>query len=155
MRSRRHKGSSLIETLVVVVIGGVIATLAIKVLHQSQLSAQHAQHWLDLQMGVTRLEPQLRQDLRESLEVELPNDQTLVIRMKDATISYESKDGLVERISKTKDADQDQHEGYRLPGSRVIITQDMPGQVSVLIEANQGMPSSEKYVIEQPVGRRP
>ncbi|MFN3149582.1 type II secretion system protein J [Bremerella sp.] len=155
MRSRRQKGSSLVETLVIIAIGGVIATLAIKLLHQSQLKAQQAQHWLDLRTGVTRLELQLRQDLREAGEVELPNGQTLVIQKQDSSISYESKRDLVERTLTTQDSDQARREGYRLPGSHVVISQDNPGQIRVLIEANQGMPSSEEYVIEQPIGRRP
>ncbi|QDU77863.1 hypothetical protein Pan97_49420 [Bremerella volcania] len=155
MRSRRPKGTSLIETLVIIVIGGIIATLAIKLLHQSQLNARQAQDWLDLQRGVTRLETQLRRDLRDAADVELPDEQTLVIQLSDASVSYVSKDGLVERTRTNQQSDQSPREGYRLPKSRVVVSHDDPGQVRMLIEANQGMPSSEEYVIEQTIGRRP
>lgn len=155
MRSRRRKGTSLIETLVIIVIGGIVATLAIKLLHQSQMNARQAQDWLDLEKGVTRLETQLRQDVRDADEVELPDDQTLVISLRDSSVSYTIKKGLVERTQKAPVADQVQREGYRLPKSRVTFSLSEADQVRVLIEANQGMPSSEEYVIEQTIGRRP
>jgi len=156
MSARRHKGTSLVETLVIIVIGGVIATLAIKVLHQSQVNARQAQAWLDLERGVTRLETQLRQDLRDATEVNLPDEKTLVIQQEDASISYTHKIGLVERTRTITDSDQALHEGFRLPDAQVVITlRDDPKQVSVVIEANQGLPSSEQYVIEQTIGRQP
>ncbi|PQO35763.1 hypothetical protein C5Y96_08915 [Blastopirellula marina] len=155
MRSRRVRGTSLIETLVVIAVGGIIATLAIKLLHQSHLNARQAQDWLELQTGVTRLETQLRQDLREAVEVKLPDDQTLVIQQQGSLVSYTNKIGLVERAAKSQDSDHVQREGFRIPKTRVVISQDEPQQVRVLIEANHGLPSSEKYVIQQAIGRRP
>lgn len=155
MRSRRVRGTSLIETLVIIVIGGVIATLAIKLLHQSQMNARQAQNWLNLERGVTRLEAQLRQDLRDATDVELLNDQTLLIQKLDSSVSYANKEGLVERKLTSQDTSQVQHEGYRLPKCLVTISRSDSEQVRVLIEANQGLPSSEEYVIEQAIGRRP
>lgn len=155
MRSRRAKGTSLIETLVIIAIGGIIATLAIKLLHQSHVNARQAQQWLDLQTGITRFETQLRQDLQDAIEVKLPDDQTLEIQLQDATVSYANKGNLIERTLKPQDSDQFRREGFRLPKSRVVISQDNPDQVRVLIEANQGLPSSEEYVILQAIGRRP
>ncbi|MBA2114578.1 PulJ/GspJ family protein [Bremerella alba] len=155
MRSRRNKGTSLIETLVIMVIGGVIATLAIKLLHQSQLNSRQAQDWLELQSGVTRLESQLRQDLRDATEVALPDNQTLTIEKLDSSVSYKNKGGLFERTLTFQESNKVQLEGYRLPRCRVTISQNDAEQVRVLIEANQGLPSSEEYVIEQTIGRRP
>ncbi|MEW4563451.1 hypothetical protein AB1K70_13045 [Bremerella sp. JC770] len=155
MKTRRHKGTSLVETLVIIVIGGVIATLAIKVLHQSQVNARQAQAWLDLQRGATRLETQLRQDLRDATEVTLPDEKTLVIQQADSSISYTHQTGLVERSLKPAGSEQVQHEGFRLPSARVDIALSEPEQVRVVIEANQGLPSSEQYVIEQTIGRQP
>ncbi len=155
MKSRRIKGTSLIETLVILAIGGIVATLAIKLLHQSQLNARQAQQWLDLQRGVMQLETQLRQDLRDADGVELPDEETLVIRLPDSSISYKKEKGLIERQSTVPGSDQVRREGYRLPRSRISISQDDSSQVRVMIEANQGLPSSEEYVIEQTIGRRP
>lgn len=155
MKLRRITGTSLIETLVVIAVGGIIATLAIKLLHQSQLNARRAQDWLDLQTGVTRLETQLRQDLRDASEVKLPDDQTLVMQLQDSSVSYVNQNNLIERTSTPNDSDEVQREGFRLPNSHVVISQDESHQVRVRIEANHGMPSSEDYIIQQTIGRRP
>jgi len=155
MRPRRANGTSLIETLVIIVIGGIIATLAIKVLHQSQLNARQAQTWLDLQKGITRLEAQLRQDLREATEVQLPDDQTLVVQQRNTSVEYVKKENLIERTLTSPEMSSNQREGYRLPRCRVQFFQDDSRQVRLTIEANQGTPSSEEYVIEQAIGRRP
>lgn len=156
MRPRRANGTSLIETLVIIAIGGIIATLAIKLLHQSQLNTRQAQDWLDLQTGVTRLETQFRRDLRDATEVEIPDEKTLVIQRQDFAVTYKIKTGLVERALTLQGSDQVQREGYRMPKSSIVFTRDDDsGRVRVLIEAKQGFPASEAYVIEQAIGRRP
>lgn len=155
MKRFRLRGSSLIECLVIMAVGSVIATLSIKLVHQSQIEARHAEQWLDLQQGMVRLERQLRQDLRSADSASLPDDTTLKVKLAKSTVQYEIKPGYVERSQEFDDAAPELREGYRLPNCAVAFDQPEAGMIRVVVRPNASPAASESYRIEQTIGRKP
>ncbi|GAA4432752.1 PulJ/GspJ family protein [Bremerella cremea] len=157
MMRLRKRGSSLVECIVVMAVGSVIATLSIKLVHQSQIEARNAFSWIDLQQGVVRLERQLRQDLRSAESATLPEANRLELKLPESSIQYEWKEGLVERIEQFggDESAGKRHEGYRLRGCLFEMSQPSDNLIQLVVKPNVGKPSAETYRIEQAVGRQP
>ena len=153
----RKRGSSLVECIVVMAVGSVIATLSIKLVHQSQIEARNAFSWIDLQQGVVRLERQLRQDLRSAESATLPEPNRLELKLPQSSVQYDINEGLVERIEQFDEGESSgkRHEGYRLRGCELELSQPSGNLVQLVVKPNVGKPSSETFRIEQAVGRQP
>ena len=150
---KRVRGVSLVEALVIMAVGSVIAGLSIKILHQSQQNVRDAQNWVDLQRGVAKWEAKLRADLREANSVQIGDEKTLVAQSEASSITYVISKGNVERSAKEGDQIVST-EGYLLPECKVRITLPESDLVMVEIIPNQQMKTSRTFTIRQSVGRR-
>ncbi|MBI1248463.1 hypothetical protein GC197_11575 [bacterium] len=153
MRSPRSRGTSLVEVLVLMAVGGVIVMVAIKLLHQSQSTARRAQASLDLQQSIQRLDSQLREDLRIAKAVDIKNPQTFTLEVPDASIQYASDGKFFVRSETFDDASPKRQEGFALPDCEITIQRPTDGRVLLTVKANQQLPTSETYQIEQAIGR--
>lgn len=149
---RKLRGVSLIEVLVVMAVGTVIATMSIRILSQSQRNARQTQEHLNLQRGLTQWESQLRNDLRAATEVKLTDPQTIVLDQALTNVTYAVKPNQVERIEAGADK-VISHEGYALPNCQVTITLPAEDQVLIRVEPQRHRQSSRAFTIRQSVGR--
>lgn len=155
MSGSRRSGTSLIETLVIMAVGGVIATLAIKLVHESQIRARGAQQALDLQVGIRRLDEQFRRDAREAESIQIPSDGRLELTLADSTVVFAAEKGLITRTETERDTKKVSREGYGLPNSQVTFSQTEDGKARVLVVVGNLEYSSESYLIEQAIGGLP
>ncbi|PQO46546.1 type II secretion system protein J [Blastopirellula marina] len=150
---KRMRGVTLVEALVIMAVGSVIAGLSIKILHQSQQNVRDAQNWMALQRGAAEWETKLRADLREATSARLDDESTLVVQRKMSSITYVVLEDRVER-SAEKEGMLVSTEGYLLPECEITITLPESDLVVVDLEPNRRMKSSRTFTIRQSVGRR-
>ena len=152
MRHKHRFGSSLVEVLVVMAVGGVIAMLSIQLLQQTYASSHRAEQWLDLERNVQQFEYHLRRDLRAASQAEIVDPRTLAVSLGDRQIRYTIDVDHVERVERAGDSIL-QSEAYRLP--QVVATFAEPEQQTVVVtlglQSEGGI--SQEFVLRQEVGR--
>lgn len=152
MRHKYQSGSSLVEVLVVMAVGGVIAMLSIKLLQQTYASSHRAEQWLDLERNVQQLEYHLRRDLRAADQAEIPDPQTLLISNAERQVRFTIHTDHLERVERAGESIL-QTEAYRLPG--VVATFAEPEQETVVVilglQSEGGI--TQKFTLRQGVGR--
>lgn len=149
---KQTRGASLVEALVIMAVGSVIAGLSIKILHQSQQGVQDARNCMTLQRGVANWEANLRSDLREATSARMDDETTLVVQSETSSITYVVLEDRVERTRSEGDSVVST-EGYLLPECQVTISAEAHEVVTVKIEPNRRMKSGRTFTIRQSVGR--
>lgn len=152
MRGMHRYGSSLIEVLVVMAVGGVIAMLSIKLLQQTYASSHRAEQWLDLERSVQRFEYHVRRDLRTADQAEIVDPQTLLISNAERKIRYTI---FADRIERVEYAEENvlNSEAYRLPGVATAFAEPVQETITVTLGLQSEMGAAKEFVLRQGVGR--
>lgn len=151
IRSRR-RGSNLVETMVVMAVGGVIFTLSVKMLQQTFTSNHRAEQWLDVERSVQQLEYHLRRDLRASETADVSDPKALLLSGTGGEVRYTILEDRIERTESFSDGSRGL-EAYRLPGVRATISKPSEETVVVTLGLQNDAGTAHEFLLRQEVGR--
>jgi hypothetical protein len=155
-RASRRSGVSLVETLVVMSVAGVMMGLAIKTIHLL-LGAEHeATKSVRYAASVTRLARAFREDLHAARAVELPAAEpgkpgALVVSTAAGQIRYELGSHVATRVETAGTGEAIRDAFYFPPGSRLQFAREgEPGLIRLTVEMPLSPPVAPTKDAETP-----
>lgn len=136
-----RRGTTLVEILLITTLLSILLGLSVTLLARSMRISSESQQLQDRHLGVYRLAETFREDFRLADSWEIVSPGELRLNLPGRTVEYLSAEHEVQRQERGAD---DLDDTFRLPRSAVRFESDTTGPLTLLIETEVGLATSEQ-----------